>query len=75
MKTIAAVLGFSLLAAAVSSPGSGGTTVAAKNLSGGFALLGKLIQKIVDPSVPAIANHASSSATSTTTPTTTTKGA
>ncbi len=59
------VVGVALLGAAVSSPGSGGTTIAASNVSSGFDWLDSALAKLVDPTVPAIANHAKSSTTTT----------
>lgn len=58
MGIVVFVLVTGLVGAAVSSPGSGGTTIASQNASGLFAWVAKGLAKLIDPSVPAVANHA-----------------
>lgn len=60
----AGIFGTALLDALVSSPASGGTTVAAADLSGAFGLVGKALSIIVDPSVPAVPDRSGSSSSS-----------
>ena len=67
MKFLLFLLAVGLVDAAVSSPGSGGTTIASKNLGSGFNALGSLIGRFVDPTVPMIPNRAAAAASSSTT--------
>lgn len=69
MSLLAGFIALALLGAAVGSPAQGGTTVAAANVKAGFGWLDTAIGKLVDPSIPAIAQHGSASTTSTTTST------
>lgn len=66
MSLLAGFIALALLGAAVGSPAQGGTTVAAANVKAGFGWLDTAIGKLVDPSVPAIAQHGTSSTASTT---------
>ena len=61
MSLLAGFLALALLGAAVGSPAQGGTTVAASNVKAGFGWLNTAIGKLVDPSIPAIAQRGSSS--------------
>ena len=61
MSLLAGFLALALLGAAVGSPAKGGTTVAASNVKAGFGWLDTAIGKLVDPSIPAIAQRGSSS--------------
>lgn len=64
-----AALGLALLDAAVTSPASGNTTVAAGNLSGGLKVLGTFVSIVVDPTRPAIADHSQNSSSAMPAPT------
>jgi len=66
VSIVAGFIAIALLGAAVSSPATaGGTTVAASNVKAGFGWLTTAIGKLVDPSIPAIAQHGAPSSSTT----------